>query len=457
MSRLRQRNVSLYFLASFAATFLLSATILRLTFPRSTPVSNASLPDYYDSGFEKAFPGPWVYSHSQSPSSAKTRQLFWARQVGSRKGIALSSTLRDKIFEEIFPGYAGLVAGDTKFWASYFKLKFSASAYAPSLNDHASNIAVYFPFSACFDLYKRFGADIVVIGNSETFSGLVPAQISEGLRSFFSDAPRVLFCTAPGMPLFSTYDIVSTLQRLNPVKPKLLLVGLSYWQAYFDSAVLKTNRNTVLDEIDNFARASPEAIHYSWLSRYFGLGVSSYFEWFTWDLLVPPFLTSSTTRAPSSNNVSRSYYKHRNDPEQLAREFEAHESTFAPLEGFESKYCADDQFDRTFELGLRTLEKFANKTFIFIPATTRRHQSLAPCLFQKVKSRLDSVSTLNIATHAVKSSELGLDYTHFLHLGDADNERVIDLNHANYLGASKQTEQLVKRINLLFGVDGKTE
>ena len=140
----------------------------------------------------KELPPDSVMLDTSAAPKAKRRGFFWIL-FPSDLGAAISLRQKPALFDEVFPGYEAARV-DEEFWRRYMTLDFESRIYAPSVSASASG-AVMTSWGGSLELFRRFGADIVLIGSSETYNSLVPSILARSLGG------KVLSCAGSGMRL----------------------------------------------------------------------------------------------------------------------------------------------------------------------------------------------------------------------------------------------------------------
>ncbi len=151
----------------------------------------AALPDSFD-----ALPQP-------NPRLAKLRKLFVAKPLGGSVGASVDALRSPELFSAMFPGYPDRMREDAALWSGYFSrgfgTKVSVAALWPASRDGAT---VFYSWLGCLDIFRRYGADIVVLGASDTAQAVAPDLLARDLAA--AGGPglagmRVLSCETPTM------------------------------------------------------------------------------------------------------------------------------------------------------------------------------------------------------------------------------------------------------------------
>jgi hypothetical protein len=193
------------------------------------------------------------------PLLMKQRGLFWAVDIGTGLGVALKALENADVFATLFPGYAS-ARFDQTLWNTYFQRQdFNPSYFfegLPVLGEHAYGVKM--SWTGCFDLYRRYGADVVVFGNSEVYRGVLSDRLARRLRDLHvMKQPKVLACTSSGLTVNAIPLMVNELKRVSTAKPLAIVWGYSLWTAFADGVDVARYDQYMAGDIETYRRQGP--------------------------------------------------------------------------------------------------------------------------------------------------------------------------------------------------------
>lgn len=384
-----------------------------------------------------------------SAAAAKRSRRFFLSRFDFR-GIGVKLLETPRLFEDVFPGY-GEARTNATLWDRYFAQEFEANGFwVPSLSPSAPERLVSFSWAGCATLYRDYGADIVLVGTSQVFRGIVPAELAKTAGS----ERKILLCARP----FLGPEGVQALSRDIAAAgrhARLLVWGYSLWDTGFDAdhddeAVTERWEHELRD-----ARTPPSALagHRAEL-----------FALLSWDHLLP--LTYERARAGLSGAVAplpeeRSLAALKSQPEEVGfwLPADADEATtrsladaagprFPPLEKLAGRRCdlanVAAQLDRTLSQALRS----ADRVFLFVPPVPPTTARVVPeCVREGLAKLLRDRSSERVLVETSTWDRYGLEYRDFVYRFTPDGGVArFDPSHTNLAGARKITARLAARL-----------
>lgn len=374
---------------------------------------------------------------------AKSRQRFWASTGTDEAGVPVDLIGRPELLARLYPGYD--IARDGALWDLYFRADFSPDPFVPELG---AGVKVGTPWTGCFLLARRHGADVVVFGNSETYRAVVPGLLSDRLTAE-GTAAKVLMCATNGLPLATVPEAVAEMRPMRGGKAKLAILGYSFWQAYARSADQKAFLAGKRYELVNH-RIRTGAVFAS-IGGVQSRSLAVAFPPLSWDSVFPSARAADPgARSPGAGvEVPAAWAA---DASRLAGAELAGRAPFAMLDGATSADCGDPAAEAELDAALAALQLVAERVLVYLTPTTELHRRGAPaCLEESARRLLRRRAGPRVTVMTGGWEDYGLDHRHFLWpAGRADRLR-IDLNHVNQTGAELVTARLAGAAGPLLG------
>lgn len=362
-----------------------------------------------------------------APSQAKRRGLFWI-VYPSDFGAALRLRETPALFGEVFPGYEA-IRNDDDFWRRYLSLDFDARIYAPSLSESASG-AVMTSLGGSLEMFRRYGADIVYLGSSETYESLVPALLSRRLGG------RVLSCATSGVMQEQAGQIARVLASSGH-RAKVAIWGFSSWSLYHAEGYADYARRfdaSLAQQADSTNTASLR--RRLWLAAPKWSDFMAYSYQDEWDLRFGRFRLESTF---ADAEVS--------DDAELARRAAAIRPYYPGFQRSTEADCvltgASEKIDKT----IADLASTADRVLIFIPPATPLQSGAAPaCYLPALRRLLRSKAGPRVTVEVGDWTAYGLGWRDFLRPSNIRGFSWLDEIHVNYGGAVKVTNRVADLI-----------
>lgn len=388
-----------------------------------------------------------------SPKQAKSDGLFWIGNIEG-KGLGIDVLADVSLLDSVFPGYGQALYQDKKFWNNYFKTEFGPNALIQSKpNLLKEGFRVSYSWTGCFSIYEKYGADVLVLGSSEVYMGLIPGLLAEVMTPLFTRPPKVLFCVTPAMSAETVKLTAQELIRLHGQKPQIIIWGYSFWAAYTRSTKLAGYQNEKNKEFAEYFRRENLA-NREWYSSIFNFisnaKGSDFFPKIGWDDVLEFSVTKA--RSVTANQAGGDAEGVNVRKENLSLDdahLSAHlRSTLKPYyditRGITVSDCLMGGADAIFEDAAIELKQLSPNVFVYLAPTTLHHRRTVPeCFLPNVKLMLTHVSEKEgIHLLATETEGFGLGDRDFIHPTLDSDRFYFDINHTNYFGAQKITREI---------------
>jgi hypothetical protein len=443
--------------AIFAGAFLATMVLLIAGIDRT---ADTLLPRFVEQRQAKqrlegaaALVPPSTLVQKKSARDAKAAGLFWmANSEGAGAAVDLLNDLA--LLDQLFPGYGEALFEDKEFWRAYFRYDFGPDSHLG--NEHVlmeQGFRVAYSWTGCFAIYQKYGADIVVLGSSETYKSLIPAALAADLAPIFSQKPRVLYCATHGMPLETVTTTARELLALSGAKPKAIVWGYSFWTSYLRSPTLAVYEQEIADEYGRYQdlKARPVA-NSTFLDRIAVLShfkIADYLPATNWDRVMSFSLAKARAaegRMEQGNHegihVSRRTLD--SDDATLDHYLDANLKPYYDLvRGISDSDCSAVS-EAPVGLAIDALRRLSPNVFIYVPPTTGHHRrTVPPCFIPAVTTMLRNVSaSRDISFLDAGPDEFGLSNRDFISPTLDKDVFYFDINHANAVGSEKITRKL---------------
>jgi hypothetical protein len=461
------RSAQAKLLTSFFLVLLVSICLYKL-FRKPFQPEAVVFPEDVVSSIKQALPRNSIRVEIRSAQQAKANHLFWANFDRSDVGVAFDVLGDAAAFSDVFPGYPLEMARDENLWSTYFKRDFTASAWTSYLSSDGERVKVAQSWIGCLDIFARYGADVLLIGNSETYDTLIPIDIAKSLAPMFEGrTPRVLSCAGNSLDWSLARSTIQELGASAKQKPTLVIIGVSLWAWMVDSPELAYYRDR------EGARLS------AYLREFWGFGeglsLSRIFPSISWGSVLPDAFQERRNRRfnpPAASNRLRPTVLQAKDFEAGARVSMTDRATFV----FVEKRLSSDQpaleriatqlvpyYDvlsqaspsdcenhRATQELIRLLDSaryFGHQVIAYLTPTTPLLTGAAPpCMRDSIESVLRSQNSENVTTKTGDWVEYGLRYGDFIWSTQWSDVSKLDVNHTNSSGAEKVTAEILKAI-----------
>jgi hypothetical protein len=398
----------------------------------------------------------------KSAKDAKAAGLFWMANVEGA-GTAVDLLNDRALFDQLFPGYGEALFQDKEFWEAYFRYDFGPDSFLG--DEHgltAQGFRVAYSWAGCFAIYKKYGADIVVLGSSETYKALIPAALSADLAPVFSQKPRVLYCTTHGMPLETITTTAKELLALSGTKPKAIVWGYSFWTSYLRSPTLAVYEDEIADEYGRYQglKARPVA-NSPFLDRVAVLShfkIADYLPATNWDRVMSFSLAKARAavgRTEQGNREGIHVSRHTLDSDDatLNDYLDANLKPYYDLvRGISDADCSTAA-QAPVGLAIDALRRLSPNVFIYVPPTTEHHRrTVPPCFIPVVMTMLrDAAGSRDVSFLDASPAAFGVNNRDFIYPTLDKDVFYFDINHANAVGGEKITRKLADWLRSRLG------
>jgi hypothetical protein len=442
------------------ALLLVSALLVAFLLERSVrPAELVNAPRFarVAEGFE-----PFLRRDVKSPRAAKRKQLFWMENTGG-EGYAVDALASPRLFAALFPGYPEEMRLDRGLWHDYFQRTFEIDAYAGGLAQaYGREFNVILSWVGCLDIYEKYGADVVVMGTSETFRSVVADELADSLKaSYGGQKPRTLLCTATAMQIDTASEIARRLKTLRPDLSPTVLYGLSQSVAFVEGKRNLRNGAEKRETLSSYDLQRARSRHgfVRFFETYHEVSFADLFPKATWDAVFP-----FTSRSLAENEWIKGYAlaaKHpekerakggyvpaelRDKPAALAADIRARMKPFYRVydDYSDEKHCHSSEREARLQELADALKALGGRVFLFIPPTTPlASEAGSRCFREAVAGDLSKMAqTLNAPVRTDAWEAYGLSYADYVRPTFHPEAYKVDIQHTNYWGASKVTEKL---------------
>jgi hypothetical protein len=374
-----------------------------------------------------AVPAEFVEPGVLTPEGAKLKHLFWCQGVG-----ALRVLQNPELFDSLFPGYDAARA-DSGLWRRYFQELFDETVYSSVLMKASSARSLRVSASSLggMDIFRKYGADILLFGVSDTFIPVSAGMLRDGLNETGIPAlqgKRILQCARGYLTPETMSWYVKGLEGRSE-KSALAIWGYSLTsvhrhplEAMNRQALLRLYKNwRAENNIERFDRRFP---HPSW-DMFMG-GTVEASEDAPGTLLIP----DASAADPRTLEAF------------LAR---ADASSYAITR--DTADCDMSAASRDADRAISELLKIADKVLIYVPPTSPLDRRGMPsCVVANMTAMLRSKAGARVAVETSDWTSYGVTDQDYLYAAGTKGFWRIDPVHANDGGARKISRALARRV-----------
>ena len=397
----------------------------------------------------------------ENAGEAKQRHYFWGTYDGSPNGIAIDLLRNKELFQAIFPGYPTAMAKDNELWQTYFSRDFGDQQLwvKPLARSDGHGIQVAASWAGCFDVLDKYGADVVVTGNSEAFASTVPQVLYEKLRVANIkglENPRVLYCTvSAALPEMVREEALLLKTKLKQ-RVKLLIWGFSYWTGNMnypkrDAAVRGFKKEKIPQVGTPFKADSVKHNDHN-------LPKASFTSLFNWNTLLPinwgsvvKFLGQGyDTNDPKNLVMAEKYLKSdlANGPyDRLVAHLNDVKPYYYFLEGIKEEDCETTRFRSIVSDALVSWLEVTDSVVLYLTPTTPYIEAAPSCFYQSIVSMMKGLASNRVFVKTEPWDKWGLSYRDYLRPSTGPELVRFDSNHTNFIGAQRVTNVLVDFIS----------
>lgn len=255
-----------------------------------------------------------AYFSKIDAAGAQFRHVFLGARLGrTDRKFYIDPDHEPQILTSLYPGYdPQALWNDKNLWQNYFFRDFDTKVTSAAYSAQSDyGIVVYQSLTGCFDIVRRFGADIIVMGASDLAQAVPPDELATHFPK-----KKILMCAAPTFTLdtaLTSLDLISQLYPKEFARPQMVLVGVSRTMAYLASPFYPALNATKLELIHRYKQAD-------FLGSYAFLNQTFRIPW-TWNVIYP--IRRDANHLPLINRIAHperwSILDLQVSPEDLAR------------------------------------------------------------------------------------------------------------------------------------------
>ena len=413
--------------------------------------------DRLDETLLDGLPPSLTNSSIRTAQKAKATGLFWAgmRAPNEQMGAAIDLRTDPKVFQSLFPGYPDEMRKDQPLWKIYFTREFLPRVFDSGLSEKSGiGIMVALSWTGCFDIYERYGADVLVFGSSEVYRSIIPellfARVHQSTLEGLSN-PRILFCAVNNMLPETVTLSAEQLAELNPKKVKAVIWGVSYWTLFLREPESKE----IFSTHQSLYAAYKASKQPSRLKTFLHSRISHAFPNPSWNAWCPVTLQSFSLAKESPPDQDPEFTPERGyvpadqieSSEAVASIAERVDIKNEVLDTASTSDCDLRSRKTTFQSALSALKRISEKQLLYIttpsPIQTKRSP---PCFMAAVQKFIGSRMDDTLSAVTASWEDYGLRYTDHLYPSPNPKFYFIDGNHTNYQGAKRVTEQIADKL-----------
>lgn len=397
---------------------------------------------------------PFLDRSANTAELAKQKNKFWVRiEDVDKEGAALDVLSSDMLFKSAFPGYPKSMANDKELWSIYFDQKFTSFIYLNYFkNVIPDGMGMSYSFTGCLEVIKRYGVDVLIIGNSETYRAIQPdllyKKLSEG-KSKSLENLKILSCPVGDMTVNTAIELTKAIAQMKNKKIPLVLWGYSFWSAFPNGNFLQGQTLVQKKQIEDYFNPKPFYLK-KWdkLKKYLS----------GWDAVIP-FNVESLEGVIKKNKFSNQQSctavpeKYLNSLEKLskyiAEEFTV--STNVHFEGVGEGDCQLTQSEKDLGTVVENLKVIANKSYIFItPITPTALKRTPACFLPSLQGLLNKFKSESVYVDTKDWLGSTLNLKSFIQSCPDRKNYFYDEHHLNFQGSEQFTLEIKTRIENLL-------
>lgn len=403
-------------------------------------------------------PGIKVFYFSRiDAAGAQFHHYFLGARLGRNdKKFYIDPDQDPAIISSLYPGYEqDDIWADKNLWRNYFLRDYDTKVVSGEWSEDSDyGIIVYQSFTGCFDIVRRYGADIIIMGASDLAQAVPPDE----LAAYFPGR-KILMCAAPTFTLdtaVASLDYINQIYPKDRSRPEYVLVGVSRTMSYIASPFYTALDMTKQDLIHKYKQAD-------FLGKYAYLN-QTYRIPFTWNVLYP--VRRDANHLPLVNRIAH--------PERwsiLDLQITSEELAANP-QAFDEKRRANRQKSSIFMgaeneqdcHGVKRLPeligsvnknalKLASRAVLFTtPTMGDELRDAPPCYLQLYKETFAALNGEKTLTIDESMEGYGLTITDFAFRDSKKSGGLLtfDVGHPNIFGAQKFTAHIAKAMKERF-------
>ncbi|NNN05798.1 MAG: hypothetical protein HKL90_07840 [Elusimicrobia bacterium] len=391
----------------------------------------------------------------ESPRVAKSLHLFIAKPLGLKSGAAIDPLASPQLFSALFPGYPDSMRRDEGLWQDYFSREFGSKVASDRLGAAAPDgAAAFYSWIGCVDVFRRYGADVILLGASDTAQGVAPDLLAKLLRAGGVPAlanARVLSCETPTMLPEVARDTAALLAGTGR-RARWVVYGYSPGNSFtrapeYDD-ILADKRATMLAYRENLTLGPLAA----W-------DRPVVFPW-TWNDLLPLRTDDSQVMLNllQEDRAERSTRRAVKFDLRIPTEVAQSSQTLAAftkgrrlphpfLHDLADAGCGEfSDAARRLEDALEAMRGLGAATLLFVDPTTGLELSTAPACYARTERAMVARAPAAVVD-AADAAEMGFDPTDFTYESPPESRRYwLNTTHVNKRGTEKLTRRVAADI-----------
>lgn len=288
------------------------------------------------------------------------------------------------------------------------------------------NQYVKLSWSGCVDIFRKQGADIIILGASDSAYNLPLDLVQQELKTRFSKPLRVLLCSRIQMSPLMLYETLKALSE-SPYKAKLIIWGYG--------AVSAQKNQT--DDYNHFNEMQNKILHDNLKKEQFGFG--NIFSKWQWKQKRKPIADRKPIFIPDEVVQQNSFETYFQDYTQVI--------PFITDE-MSAESCKDfSQASQHLELNLKLMKQISDRVYVYLtPTTGVEYPVQAQCFLTSVVALLNSFSGNQVQINTQDWLWYGLQFQDFIFPYQLDGEikYYLNPNHNNYPGAKKIVSKILQ-------------
>jgi hypothetical protein len=408
------------------------------------------------------FPYPQLLDVSTTTAiTAKSRKQFWLFPFDFESdGVGLRLSDNVEVFHSLFPNYPNEMRSDVGLWDVYFRKKFNSVAWPDILNPEASELKMVFQaWQGNLEVYRRYGADGVILGSSEVGFSIIPGVVSKTVNPVIPNN-KLLLLTRFALGARPVQRMADILLQLKPNKNSLqrpikyVLWGYGVWTANDRASSVIGAEDIALEELEEYL-SNQKSITLSNIVNFKG---SQILPKPLWDMIFPNGIQELRRVQQeevfhhtwnSSAGGDRIYQKESQQSflfsgnpgfteerlSRLAKQAKPFSGYLAPMN---ETACNLAEADKILNSTLESLLKVSDRVFLYLTPTTPLHWGIAPpCFRSAVIKMLENKKSDRVIVKTEGWENYGLTWSDFVKLHYKFGLYELDYNHTNLQGAQK--------------------
>jgi hypothetical protein len=371
-----------------------------------------------------AVPARYAERGVLTPESAKLQRLFWVPGVG-----ALRVLENPELFDSLFPGYEA-ARGDADLWRRYFTELFDQTVYSSALmkESAAKSLRVSASSLGSMDLFRKYGADVVIFGISDSFIPVSAGMLRDGLDGAGVRGLKVLTVARGHLtpPAVSWYA-----QGLQANRKKIPL-------AMWGFSLVYTHRHP----LEGMSRREVRVLYKNWRAENNIEKFDRRFPHPSWDMFLGASRAADDLPVPGGLLIPEAVAA---DPKALDAYLEKSDASVYSI-GHDAADCDMTELSGETDRALADLLAVAEKVLIYVPPSSPLDRRGAPaCILPGLAAMLRSKAGPRVSVETADWKDYGLTSADYLYATPQKGVWTIDPLHANDAGARKISLALARR------------